>query len=62
MNNIGEGADRVKLTKYDTGEWDEKSHYVSDILFKVNTKEDIDDMDLCDFTKDKSPTLAPLPY
>ena len=26
------GADRVKLTKYNTGKWDEKCHYASDIL------------------------------
>ena len=28
------GADRVKFTKYDTGEWDENCHNASDILFK----------------------------
>ena len=33
LNNQGE-CDRVKLTKCDTGEYDEKYHYASDILFE----------------------------
>ena len=28
------GGDRVKFTKWDTGECDEKCHYPSDILFE----------------------------
>ena len=28
------GGDKVKFTKCDTGEWDEKCHYASDILFE----------------------------
>ena len=27
-------ADRVKLTKCDTGEWDEKCHYASEIFLQ----------------------------
>ena len=32
---------------------------VMEEIFKVNVKEDVEDMDLCDFTQDTSKTSAP---
>ena len=36
---LNRGGHRVKLTKYDTGEWDEECRYASDILFEWSLKE-----------------------